>query len=51
MDDSIIPRFSVFDLLLDFVVFRDVIGAFHLARFSELPDVGLFMVEVVSFID
>ena len=51
MDDSIIPRFTEFDILKDFEVFRDEIGAFHLPRFSELPDVGLYMDQVVSIID
>ena len=43
MDDFIIPKFNDFDILKDFEVFRDEIGAFHLPRFHELPDVGLYM--------
>ena len=51
MDDFIIPKFNDFDILKDFEVFRDEIGAFHLPRFHELPDVGLYMDQVVSIID
>lgn len=51
MDDSIIPKFHDFDILKDFEVFRDDIGGFKLPRFHELPDVGLYMDQVVSIID
>lgn len=51
MDDFIIPKLNDFDILKDFEVFRDEIGAFHLPRFHELPDVGLYMDQVVSIID
>ena len=51
MDESIIPKFQDFDILKDFEVFRDEIGEFKLPRYRELPDVGLYMDQVVSIID
>ena len=50
-ESSIIPKFKDFDILKDFEVFRDDIGGFKLPRFHELPDVGLYMDQVVSIID
>lgn len=49
--DEMIPKFTEFDILKDFEVFRDEIGSFRLPRFHELPDVGLYMDQVVSIID
>lgn len=51
MEESILPKFTEFDILKDFEVFRDEIGSFHLPRYEELPDVGLYMDQVVSIID
>lgn len=50
-ESSIIPKFKDFDILKDFEVFRDDIGGFKLPRFHELPDVELYMDQVVSIID
>ncbi len=49
--DEIIPKFTEFDILKDFEIFRDEIGTFRLPRFHELPDVGLYMDQVVSIVD
>ena len=50
-ESSILPKFKDFDIVKDFEVFRDDIGGFKLPRFHELPDVGLYMDQVVSIID
>lgn len=51
MDESAIPTLTEFDILKDFELFRDDFGSFRLPAFGELPDVGLYMDQVVSLID
>lgn len=51
MNESAFPHLTEFDILKDFELFRDEIGAFHLPRYNEFPAVGLYMDQVVGLVD